>query len=185
MVVRRSALRMWTLAITGVPLVVIATDVLTQRRLTDALRELLFRPDDTQIFEPRDVIWAWMMLVVAGVAVAFGLKELMFPSAVVRADRHGLRLAVTAPFRRPPLLPWDAVDDIGSGSVEDEGDTLPVLWVRMFDPGLLPDEPWGARWIDEQTIAVLATDWDRTAVRAAEQLAEIALAAAAPGSEEP
>ncbi|MEX1043689.1 MAG: hypothetical protein WD020_03535, partial [Acidimicrobiia bacterium] len=65
-VIRRSAVRMWTLALAGVPFVVLAVDVLTRRRLTDALREILFRPEDTQLFEPRDVIWAWVMLICGG-----------------------------------------------------------------------------------------------------------------------
>ena len=177
-VIRRSAFRMWTLALAGVPLVVVAVDVLTRRRLTDALREMLFRPEDTQIFEPRDVIWAWVMLVVGGIVVVFGLKELMFPTTVIEANGQGLRLKLSGPLRPSTTVPWDAIDDIGSGSVADEGDRLPVLWLRLFRPELLPPEPWGARWIDEQTIALLASDWDRSAVRASEEISALAVASA-------
>jgi len=177
-VIRRSAMRMWKWSLAGVPLVVIAVDVLTRRRLTNALREVLFRPEDTQIFEARDVIWAWVMLVCGLILVGVGLKELMFPTGVIEADAGGLRLRLSGPLRPPTSLTWDQVDDIGSGSVADEGDRLPVLWVRVFDPEDLPDQPWGARWIDESTIAVLASDWDRTAVRAAEEITLLALEAA-------
>ena len=178
--IRRSALRMWILALAGVPLVVIAVDVLTQRRITNTLRELVFRPDDTQIFEARDVIWAWVMLVCGVIVVGFGLKELMFPSAVVEARAEGLRLKVAGPLRRGRTIPWDAIDVIGSGSVDDEGDVLPVLWVRLYRPELLPAQPWGARWIAEDTIALLTSDWDRSAVRAAEEIADVAVGAARP-----
>lgn len=177
-VIRRSAMRMWKWSLAGVPLVVIAVDVLTRRRLTNALREVLFRPEDTQIFEPRDVIWAWIMLACGLVLVGVGLKELMFPTAVVEADAAGLRLRLSGPLRPPTTLSWEQIDDIGSGSVADEGDRLPVLWVRVFDPEVFPDQPWGARWIDESTIAVLASDWDRTAVRGAEEITLLALEAA-------
>lgn len=176
-VVRRSAVRMWTLALAGVPLVVLAVDVLSRRRLTDALRAVLFRPEDTQLFEPRDVIWAWVMLICGGVLVVFGLKELMFPTAVIEANGKGLRLKLSGPLRPPSTLAWSEIDDIGSGSVADEGDRLPVMWIRLFDPTLLPDQPWGARWIDERTVALLASDWDRSAVRAAEEITALALAA--------
>jgi hypothetical protein len=179
-VIRRSAFRMWILALAGVPFVVLAADVLTRRRLTNALREILFRPEDTQIFEPRDVIWAWVMLVAGGIVVVFGLKELMFPAAVVEANGLGLRLRLSGPFRPSTTVPWDAIDDIGSGSVADEGDRLPVLWVRLDRPELIPPEPWGARWIDERTIALLASDWDRSAVRASEEISALAVASASP-----
>lgn len=178
---------MWLWALGGVPLVVIAADVLTQRRLTNQLRELLFRPEDTQIFEPRDVIWAWVMLIVGLFLVGFGLKELMFPAAMVRADRLGLRVKVGGPFRTGRTIGWDDVEDVGSGSVDDEGDRLPVLWVKLRRPELLPEQPWGARWISEDTVAVLTSDWDRSAVRAAEQIAAVAVASTEPVSlpEEP
>ncbi|HSM43916.1 MAG TPA: hypothetical protein VK969_02750, partial [Acidimicrobiia bacterium] len=61
-VVRRSALKMWLMAMGGIPFLVISLDVLTQRRITRWLTDLMFRPDDVQIFEPRDVIYAWVML---------------------------------------------------------------------------------------------------------------------------
>lgn len=171
-------MKMWKWSLAGVPFVVIAVDVLTRRRLTNALREILFRPEDTQIFEPRDVIWAWVMLACGLVLVGVGLKELMFPTAVVEADAEGLRLKLSGPFRPSTSLSWEQIDDIGSGSVDDEGDRLQVLWVRVFVPEDLPDQPWGARWIDESTIAVLASDWDRTAVRAAEEITLLAVEAA-------
>lgn len=178
-------MRMWALALAGVPLVVVAVDVLTRRRLTDALRAILFRPEDTQIFEPRDAIWAWVMLICGLILVGFGLKELMFPTTVVEANPFGLRLKLSGPLRPATTVPWSAVDDVGSGSVADDGDRLPVMWIRLFEPGLVPDQPWGARWIDQNTVALLAADWDRTAVRAAEEVTRFALDAVTEPEGEP
>lgn len=176
--VRRSAWRMWGLALAGVPAIVIATDVLTQRRITDALRELLFRPEDTQIFEARDVIWAWALLVVGVAVTAWGLKELIVPAAVIRADAAGLSLKVAGPFRPAVAIPWDAVDDVGDATVDDDGKVLRVLWVKVFEPALLPDEPWGARLVADDTIAVLADDWERDPSVVAAEIADLALAVA-------
>lgn len=182
-VVRRSAWRMWGIAIGGVPLLVLALDVLTQRRLTNALREVLFRPDDTQLLEPRDVIWAWAMLVVGAVLTLWGLKELVMPTAVLRADADGLSLRVNGPFRPPLQLAWDEVDDVGSGTVDDLGDELPVFWVRTMQPDQLPDDAWGARRTDPNTLAILASDWDRSPTAVAEQVTEVALRSLRPRPE--
>lgn len=178
LVVRRSAWRMWGLAVAGIPLVVIATDVLTHRRISNALREILFRPEDTQLFEPRDLIWAWAMLAVGLGVTVFGLKELIFPTAVLRADAGGLALKVTGPFRGHSLLPWEAIDDIGSATIEDEGDRLIVFWIRGMTRDVFPPQPWGARWVDERTLALLASDWERTPAETARAVTDYALAVA-------
>ena len=73
-VVRRSAWRMWLTSLVATPLIVLAVDVLTQRRITNSLRDLLFRPDDTQLFEFRDVVWAWAILLVAGGVAIWALR---------------------------------------------------------------------------------------------------------------
>jgi hypothetical protein len=174
-VVKRSAWRMWGVSILGVPMVVVALDMLTQRRLTNALRELLFRPDDTQLPEPRETVWAIALLVAGSLLCLWGLKELLAPSRMVVADASGLRLKVRGPFRPPWVLPWEQVDDLGSGTVEDEGDLLPVFWVRTAEPGLVPDNPWGARLLDDRTVAVLASDWEVSHVAAAESITDWAL----------
>jgi hypothetical protein len=185
-VIRRSPWRMWGIALIGMPLGLVALDVLTQRRMANALRDLLFRPEETQLLEPRDVLWGWVMLAVGLGMAVWGLKELILPTVVVAADADGVGLKVRGPARALTPIPWSVIDDIGSGSVDDEGDSLPVVWIRLVDPGLVPEEPWGARWMDDSTLAILASDWDRSATTAARELTEVALAAArfAAGGEE-
>lgn len=177
-VVRRSAWRMWLTSLVATPLIVLAVDVLTQRRITNSLRDLLFRPDDTQLFEFRDVVWAWTILLVAGGVAIWALRELIVPTKVVSADLSGVRLQVTPPFRKPLFVAWSDVEDIGSATVEDEGDRFPVLWIRFADIDVGLSEPWSARWMDERTIALMGSDWETDPIDVARQLADLAIEAA-------
>jgi len=177
-VVRRSALRMWLLAMTGIPLLVISLDVLTNRRLTDRLRGILFRPDDTQIFEPRDVIWAWAMLAFALFLVLWGLKELFVPTKVLECRDEGLALKLRGPFQPVSVVPWDSIVDVDGIRVEDEAAKIPLLWIEMISREGLPDQPWGARWVGPTELGVLAEDWSDSPDKVAESVADFAVAAA-------
>lgn len=182
-VVRRSAWRMWMTSLVATPLIVLAVDVLTQRRITNSLRDLLFRPDDTQLFEFRDVVWAWTILIVAGGVAIWALRELIVPTKVVSADLSGVRLQVTPPFRKPLFVAWSDVEDIGSATVEDEGDTFPVLWVRFAVDDIGSAEPWSARWMDDRTLALMGTDWETDPIDVAKRLADLAIEAATNGED--
>jgi hypothetical protein len=78
-VVRRSAIKMWLMAMGGIPLLIISLDVLTERRITRWLTDMIFLPEDVQIYEPRDVIFAWVMFLFATIpataAVAVGINR--------------------------------------------------------------------------------------------------------------
>lgn len=178
LVVRRSALKMWLMAMGGIPLLIISLDVLTNRRITNWLRELIFRPEDTQIYEPRDVIWAWAMALFAGFIVLWGLKELFIPTKVVEATDRGLSLKVSGPFRRATVVPWDLIDDVKGIEIEDDGDTIPMLSIGLLGRGDLPDNPWGARWIGERELALLAEDWSESPQEIADQIIRFAVDAA-------
>ncbi len=178
-VVRRSAWRMWGVSLLGVPMVVVGLDLLTQRRLTTILRDLVFRPEDTQLPEPRETVWAIALVVVGIAVVAWGLKELLAPTKMVVADVAGLSLKVTGPFSRPFTLAWDQIEDIGSATVDDDGDHLPVVWIRTTEPGVLPADGWGARPMDDRTIAVMTADWEISHVATADGISAWVLAARA------
>jgi hypothetical protein len=177
-VVQRSAVRMWLLAMGGIPLLVIAVDVLTSRRITNWLRELIFNPQDTQIYEPRDVIWAWALLLFSVFLVLWGLKELFMPTKVIEAREEGLAVRLRGPFRQPDLIPWGNIVDIEPGEILDEGDVLVLLQIELFSRGELPDHPWGARWVETRTLGLLAQDWSIAPAGAAEQLGQYAVEAA-------
>ncbi len=177
-VVQRSAVRMWLLAMGGIPLLVIAVDVLTSRRITNWLRELLFTPEDTQIYEPRDVIWAWALLFFSVFLVVWGLKELFMPTKVIEARDDGLAVKLRGPFRKPDLIPWGNIADIESGEIVDEGDVLLLLRIKLFARGELPEHPWGARWVETRVLGLLAQDWSAPPSQVADQLGQYAVEAA-------
>lgn len=182
-VIRRSAWRMWVMSLLVTPLIVIAVDVLTQRRITNALRDLVFRPDETQLFEFRDVVWAWVILLAAGGVAIWALRELIAPTKVVEADASGVRLQVTAPFRKPLFLAWSDIEDVGSATVEDEGEVFGVLWIRIGDIEVDLAQPWSARWMDERTLALMASDWEVDSIEAARLLTDVAIASVKAESE--
>jgi len=177
-VVQRSAMRMWLLAIGGIPLLVISVDVLTNRRITNWLREIVFNPNDTQIYEPRDVIWAWAMLLFSAFLVLWGLKELFKPTKVIEGRQEGLAVRLRGPLVKADVIPWANVVDIKSGEIMDEGDVLLLLRVRLLSRGSLPDNPWGARWVESRVLGILAEDWSLTPSEVADQLADYAANAA-------
>jgi hypothetical protein len=183
-VVRRSALRMWLLALGGIPLLIISLDVLTERRITRWLTDLMFRPEDVQIYEPRDVIFAWVMFGFGAFFVLWGLKELFMPTKVVECTDDGLHLRVNGPFRPASVIAWENIRDVGGADIEDEGDTVPLFVVGVFEREGLPDNPWGARWVGERELGVLAEDWADDPQDVAERVADYAVDAAKRGRRE-
>lgn len=174
-VVKRSALKMWLMAIAGIPLLVISLDVLTNRKITNQLRELIFRPEDTQIYEPRDVIYAWAIALFAGFIVLWGLKELFMPTRVVEGRFDGLALKINGPIRPPSVISWNNIDDIKGVVIEDDGTKVSFMLVSVLDRDDLPDNPWGARWIGSHDLGVLAEDWSRDPQLVADQIVEYAV----------
>ncbi|HZD21867.1 MAG TPA: hypothetical protein VE569_00450 [Acidimicrobiia bacterium] len=173
-VVRRSALKMWLIAMGGIPLLVISLDVLTQRRITRWLTDIIFRPDDTQIYEPRDVIYAWVMFLFAAFLVLWGLRELFAPTKVVECRDEGLALRIKGPFRSAAVIPWDNIRDLGGAEINDEGDRIPLFVVGVFSRDSLPDSPWGSRWVSPNELGMLAQDWSEEPQEIANRVADYA-----------
>lgn len=174
-VVRRSALKMWLMALGGIPLLVLSLDVLTNRRITNYLRELLFRPENTQIFEPRDVIWAWAIFFFSSFVIFWGLKELFVPTKVIECRREGLSVRLSGPFRPPTVIAWQRITDVKGVIVEDEGRKVPMLGIDVRSADDLPDNPWGARWLEETRLAILAEDWLESPELVAQQIGDYAV----------
>ncbi len=169
---------MWLLAMGGIPLLIIAVDVLTNRRITNWLREMIFNPNDTQIYEPRDVIWAWALLLFSAFLVIWGLKELFAPTKVLEATDQGLLVKLRGPFQKRDLIPWEHIVDIAAGEMYDEGDLLLLLQVSVLDRGDLPEHPWNARWVESRSLGLLSEDWPTPPAEVAENLTQYAVEAA-------
>jgi hypothetical protein len=174
-VVKRSAVKMWLMAMGGIPLLIISLDVLTNRRITNWLRELIFNPEDTQIYEPRDVIFAWAMLLFAAFLVLWGLKELFVPTRIVECKPEGLALKMRGPFRAASLVDWNDIDDVYPGEVRDEGTKVPVLVVKVLNSRSLPADPWGARWLDDNKVGIMAEDWSQSPRVVADKIIDCAV----------
>ena len=175
LVVRRSTLRTWLAALAGIPAIVIGVDVLLQRRIVSWMTDRIFAETDPQLLEPRDTIWAWAMVVVGGIVVAWGLKELFAPAPIVRTDEDGVHVRLRGPFRRPTLLPWWSLKDVDAGTLEDDGDPLDVFIVEVKEPSLLPLDPWAGRRFDDHTLALYSIEWDHPAEEVAETIADQAV----------
>lgn len=166
---------MWLMAMAGIPLLVISIDVLTQRRITRWLTDIVFRPEDVQIFEPRDVIFAWAMFLFAAFIVLWGLRELFVPAKVLECREEGLALKINGPFRPASVIEWDNIQDVGGADIDDEGEVVPLFVVGVFSREGLPDNPWGARWVSESELGVLAQDWSDDPQDVAERVADFAV----------
>ena len=172
--ISRSGIRMWLIALAGVPMIVIGIDVLLRRRIFGVFSSLVFTGDPPPV-EPRDVIWAVVLLILGLIFIGFGLSELLIPRPVLVADASGLHLHLGHPLSRLVTIPWSEVDDIGAEDLDDDGSVIPVMWVRVSNPEQLPSNPWGARWIEPDTLALMAADWERNPRFVAEAAAEIAV----------
>ncbi|CAN5837347.1 hypothetical protein BH23ACT5_BH23ACT5_14630 [soil metagenome] len=183
LVVRRSTLRTWLIALAGIPALVIGIDIVWRRRIVAWLTERIFT-SDPQLLEFRDEIWAWALVVMGGAVVIWGLKELFDPVPVLRTDDEGVHIRMLGPFRPVTTLPWDSLHDVDAGSLEDDGDPLDVLVIEVNDGALLPLNPWAGRRFDEHTLALYSLEWDTSAEDVAEILSSQALAVARLGRSE-
>lgn len=175
-VVRRSALKMWLMAMAGIPLLIISLDVLTERRITRWLTDLIFLPADVQIYEPRDVIFAWAIFLFSAFFVLWGLRELFVPTKILECQEDGLALKINGPFRPATVVAWDNIKDVGGADIEDEGSVVPLFVVGVFNRDVLPDNPWGARWVGDDELGVLAEDWGVDPQHVAERVVDYAVA---------
>ncbi|MGH8925501.1 MAG: hypothetical protein ACRDWA_12820 [Acidimicrobiia bacterium] len=175
--VRRSALKMWLLSLAGVPLLVLGIDVLRNRRIISFFQSLIWPNGNPEVLEPRDYIWAVALITVGLLIAIFGVAELVNPRPVLATSPDGLRLRIGSPFASLTLIPWNEVVDVGVEQLDDEGDPVSVFVLTVANPDRLPSHPWGARWLDEKSLAVLASDWETPPARVAEQVAAASVAA--------
>lgn len=177
LVVHRSTIRTWLISLAAIPAVVVGVDVLWRQRIIGWVSDFVFE-SDPQTLETRDTIWAWTLVVVGGIVLVWGLKELFFPAPVVLTDDDGVHVRLRGPFQRMTLLPWFALYDIDAGTLEDDEEDVEVLIVEVKEPELLPDNPWSGRRIGDRTVALFSTEWDTRADEVAVTIANQAMTVA-------
>ena len=152
LLVRRSTMRTWLASLLAIPMIVIGVDVLWKRRIVAWLTERIF-PDEPQLLEARDEIWAVVMVVVGVAVVVWGLKELFYPASVLRTDDLGVHVRMRGPLHPADLVAWGKLQDVDAGTLEDDGDPVDVLIIEVKDEDLLPENPWGGRRFNSRTVA--------------------------------
>ena len=164
---------MWLFAVLAVPFVLYGADVLLRQRFVGQVLDLIHPDGEIPSIETRDIAWAWVFVIAGGALAAWGLKELILPRKVLEAGERGLSLRVGGPFSQAVVIPWSVIRSIKATRASDDGDIFPVVTFE-FVPGQvprgLPAQPWGARWVSRNTLAVSAQDWDRSAGRAVEDI---------------
>lgn len=156
--VRRKPLLPFFVALAGLPLIAIAFDFATGARLLRQIGDVVYA-SDVDPFELRDSFLASLFGFVGAGMVVWGLRELVFPQSVVKAEADSLRLAVRGPLGKLTNVPWDELEEIAATTRELDGHVVPALAVTVTRPGELPDHPWNARWVGH-TLVVDADHWD-------------------------
>ena len=117
---------------------------------------------DGQAQRRRDLLLASTLLVGGAVAMGWSLRELIRPVVLMRADDDGISVRIDGPGKPPRLFPWDEVAEVRSGMLVDDGAEVPVLSMRLRDPGMVPADPAGAK-ADPPWVHLFADEWDRPA----------------------
>ena len=164
-VIRRSPWRALVVALAGVPLVLLVLDyVWGIGGFFDAIIEWSYGSKDPEPWEPRDDILAALLGVIGGGMVLFGLKELIVPRRVFRADTTGVQVPLSGPFGRRSEIGWTQIEDMSS-----DGEHLQL---HLTNAGGIPADPWGAKWDGDRTLRIPTGWWERRPDWVIEQIAQ-------------
>ncbi len=172
-VVRRSAVRMWLIAVLAVPFVLYGADLLLERRFVTSVLNLIHPDGELPAVETRDLAWAWTFVLVGGGIALWALKELVLPRKLIEADEDRLTLRMGGPLAKPARIPWSSIKELAASRAADDGDVFPVLVIEFWPESLpddLPAAPWGARWVEPTSLAMSAREWDKPVTRVVELL---------------
>jgi len=171
-VMRRSAAKMWLLGVAGIPFLIMAVEyVWGSFGFLNQLGTWAYRGGDVEPFEIKDDVLVALLALLGASFVGASIKELLLPRKVLEATESGIRLALSGPFKPPSAASWLQIKDLVA-----EGK---ALIVQLDHRGTLPDDPWGARWIDQNTLRISGTMWERGAEKFINEIAELGLPAAA------
>lgn len=126
-------------------------------------------------WEARDYILAGLYGTAGLGLVGYGLRDLLVPRKMLSATNEGVSLRLNGWFGKTSFVPWLAIDDVRPGRMSDYDEVTEVLVFTVVDRSGLPDDPWGARWIDDYTLAVPTRRWTHSAETVTQSLRELAL----------
>lgn len=107
----------------------------------------------------RDVFFGVALLVGGVAALGWAIKELVSPAHFLVADDEGLLVRVDGPGRPPRRFKWEGIVEIRSSLLDDDGEEIPVLSIRLLDIEEVPYLPAGAR-AEPPWLHVFADEWD-------------------------
>lgn len=176
-VVTRSPLRLLSHVFIAVPAVLLAVDMTVSHRFYPApeavetvVGSTLLETGEVvnvtarsltergQAETRRDRLFAAVLFVGGAVSMVWGMRDLLWPRPVLRANRDGLSVHVDGAGKPMHMFSWDEIAEVRSGVVDDDGDEMPALSVRFADEALVPIEPASAI-ADPPWLHVLADDW--------------------------
>jgi len=167
-VMRRSAAKMWLLGIAGIPLLIMAVEyVWGSFGFLNQLGTWAYRGGEVEAFEIKDDILVAALALLGSLFIGVSIKELLLPRKVVEATESGMRFALSGPFKAPSAASWLQIKDLVAENK--------ALIVQLDHRGELPDDPWGARWIDQNTLRISGTMWERGAEKFINEIAELGL----------
>ncbi len=164
-VVRRSPWRALVVALAGVPLVLLVLDyVWGIGGFFDAIIDWSYGSKDPEAWEPRDDILAALLGVIGAGMILFGLKELIAPRRVFRADTSGVQVPLSGPLGRRSDIGWTQIEDVSSDGKS--------LLLHLTNAGGIPSDPWGATWDGERTLRIPTGWWERKPEWVIDQVAQ-------------
>jgi hypothetical protein len=167
-IMRRSAAKMWLLGLAGIPMLIIAVEYIWRPfGFADKLGEWAYRGGDVEAFEIRDDVLIGALALVGTLFVIISVKELLAPRKMVVANEAGMKFALSGPLKKPSEASWLQIKDLVAG---DDS-----MIVQLHHRGELPDDPWGARWVDDSTLEIRASMWERVPEKFINQIADLGL----------
>ncbi|HUG75550.1 MAG TPA: hypothetical protein VMM81_07770 [Acidimicrobiia bacterium] len=176
-VVTRSPLRLLVYVLVAIPAVMLAVDMNLSHRFfplpegnevvtgssvapDGELRHQTGRQLTAQgAAQQRRALVAGALLLVGGLgAMGWAMRELLWPKVLLRADAAQLTLRIGG--RGEPLtpFPWPAIAELRSGVIDDDGEDVPVLSVRLSDNVMMPHDPAGAM-VEDRWVHLFSEDW--------------------------
>jgi len=134
-----------------------------------------FSLGEIDAFEARDFLWAGAYGTFGLGLIVHGLRDLLVPRKVLEANDEGIAVHLTGWFGRATSIPWSVIDDVRGGRLTHLDGVSEALMVTVTTNEAIPADPWGARWIDDNTLAIMARHWTKTPDEVAEGLTELAL----------